>query len=140
MKKSNHTSYSVLNYLCCNCRDLKRNDTQVNEEVEDITYADTFANLLIEEVKMAHKINEAGISEAEDSREYHSRRRRRSLSPSRSISRSRHGRSTSRSRSPRLYRSKRWPSVEHEIAPRVEKSEKKYTDYASDSDFSSDSD
>ena len=115
-----------------------------NEEINEIPDSDTFANQLIEEVKMTQKIHEGQFLEGgnheskikrSDTRDYNSGRRR-SRSPVHSRSRSK-----SRSRSPfyrkRIYRSR---SRTPEAVKSIHKKEKKISEYASDSDFSSDSD
>ncbi len=137
LKKSKHVSCTLLLYLFYIYRRLK-----INEQVDNIPDADSFANQLIEEVKMTHRINESEIRTLDDDKDTRSGICRRSLSPSSSRSRSRHNRSNSGSRSPHHRRSRQSSrsSVYQDRANKSEKSEKKYTEYASDSDFSSDSD
>ena len=94
---------------------------QVNNE--DIPDADAVADQLIEEVKMSHRISKLESGEVEERTEYHSRGRRRSLSPP-----EHQRRSCSSSRSP------------HYKTDKTIEKDKKYTEYASDSDFSSESD
>lgn len=90
---------------------------------------------------MAHKIDERELGELYDRREYRSRNRRRSYSPSRSCSSSHARLPSSRSRSPPSRRNSRSPASPYESGKlnRTEVKEKKYSQYASDSDFSSDS-
>lgn len=113
----------------------------VEDEINAIPDADSFANQLMEEVKMTQKIQDMHSfeeringSRKEESNLRDNHRRRRSRSPSRS-------RSDSRSRSPPRYRTRRHHSRSRtpEAVNPAQKNEKKYSEYASDSDFSSDS-
>lgn len=116
------------------------------DEISEVTDADTFANQIIEEVKMTQKIQDRHSFEErnkEPKREESNLgdTRRKNISQSRSpSSRSRSG---SRSRSPPRYRTRRYRSRSRTPEPvnRIQKIEndKKYSEYASDSDFSSES-
>lgn len=111
----------------------------MKEEIKEIPDAESFAEQLIEEVKMAHhvKVKEREIIE-EVEYERRDNRYRRKRSRSRSYSRSRSPpRNRSLSRSPQNRTRRRSHSISSQS---LHKNEKKYTEYASDSDFSSDSD
>lgn len=110
-------------------------------EINEIPDADTFANQLIEEVKLSQNNMQTKPSFEDRNNEYkrdesnlrdqYRRRRSHSRSPSRS-----------RSRSPPRYRTRkhRPRSRTPETVNPIPKNEKIYSEYASDSDFSSDSD
>jgi len=110
------------------------------EEIHEIPDAEAFAEQLIEEVKMSHQIKEIEIKEEgeyerRDTRYIRRRSRSRSYSRSRSPPRNR-----SLSRSPQnRTRTSRRRNISRSPES-VRKNEKKYTEYSSDSDFSSDSD
>lgn len=104
--------------------------TEFAKEDIEVPDADTFAQQLIEEVKQSDNLRSRESGEKEHYDKYDSRRSHRRRSRSRSYS----PRQRSLSRSP-LHRSK---SPQPENINR--RNEKKYTQYASDSDFSSDSD
>lgn len=128
--------------LICNFRQRNIIDVESverKEEINEIPDAEAFAEQLIEEVKKSHHSMERKIIEEEEHERRDTRYRRR-RSRSRSFSRSRSPpryRSLSRSPQNRSKARRRSPSISSES---VSKNVKKYTEYASDSDFSSDSD
>lgn len=116
------------------------------DEISEVIDADTFANQIIEEVKMTQKIQDRHSFEErnkEPKREESNSRdtRRRNISQSRSPPSC--SRSGTRSRSPPRHRTRSHRSRSRTPEPvnrtqKIEK-DKKYSEYASDSDFSSDS-
>lgn len=110
----------------------------VNDTQEEFTDAETFADQLIQEVKHSQVLQKEDVEEeGEYSIRGDQRYRERSTERYDTHSRSRDRRSPELSRSPRRNRSR---SPQPQIQQENRKEEKKYTEYASDSDFSSDSD
>jgi hypothetical protein len=141
LMKSINIPFIICNLLMNAFRQRKVSEIESVErktEVNEIPYAEALAEQLIEEVKLSHQVKEREIIE-EGEYERRDIRYRRRRSRSRSISCSRSPlRNRSLSRSPRnSTRARRRHSKSPEPTRR---NEKKYTEYSSDSDFSSDSD
>lgn len=129
--------------LIINCYFRQRNKSEIElvdreKEIIEIPDAEAFAEQLIEEVKMSHHIKDMEIKE-EGECERSDKEYRRRISPSGSYSRS-SSPPRNRSRSPHnRTRTSRRRNLTKSPEP-VRRNEKKYTEYSSDSDFSSDSD